>query len=161
MGGPFIQNLYDGITSEFCDGYPTSVVTGVVEGAEDMHHQPSQVVQPDTILFLAQTVPAVHLLMVESCWFIRAKVCRLSRGRAVQPCLIPVRFCVYKTGFLLKSGFPAVVYLLFGGFGLGTLMYIFFTHISSLMALLEFRMGNFGSILPLCFEFVFAGAFLS
>lgn len=68
---------------------------------------------------------------------------------------------MYNTGFLLKSGFFAVIYLLFGGFGLGTLMYILFTCISSLMALLVFRMWNFGSILPVCFEFVFAGLFLS
>lgn len=67
---------------------------------------------------------------------------------------------MHNTGFLLKSGFPDVIYLLFGEFGLGTLIYVFFTRISSLMALLMFRMGNFGSILPLCFEFVFAGAIL-
>lgn len=40
--------------------------------------QGSQVVQLDIISFPALTVPAVHLLMVESCLFIRAKLCRVS-----------------------------------------------------------------------------------
>lgn len=60
----------------------------------------------------------------------------------VQPCFLLVRFFVYNTGLLVKNRFPAVIYLLFVGFGLAILMYIFFTRISILVALLVFRMGN-------------------
>lgn len=34
-------SLRGGYCVEYCDGYPTSVVMGVVESAEVMHHQPS------------------------------------------------------------------------------------------------------------------------
>lgn len=67
--------------------------------------QGSQVVQLDIISFPTQTVSAVHLLMVESCWFIRPKLCRVSQGTSSLTLFLPVVFCVYNTGFLLKSGF--------------------------------------------------------